>query len=144
MELTDKTGDKGKRSLIGRGKLLFSKPFGRMDRDFFKNPIVFWLLVLSLLANLVDWGALFFFIKPVDQTIILHYNVYFGVDLVGNWKQAFALPSIGLVILLMNLVLAAFFWDRGERIASHILMIASLMAQLSLLIAASSVVIINY
>lgn len=113
-------------------------------QDFFKNKIVLWAISLNLLVNLANWIALWRFLRPVDYSIILHYNVYFGVDLTGNWKNAFILPFVGLVIFLINLVLAYYFFSKLERIASHILLIASLMAQLSLLIASASVILINY
>lgn len=112
--------------------------------DFFKSHIVLWLIVLSLIANLTDWSILGIWIKPVDFPIILHYNVYFGVDSVGDYRQAYLLPAIGLILFLINLVLALYFYKQKERIASYILLMAMLMIQLSLIIASVSVILINY
>ena len=111
---------------------------------FFQNRIVFWLSILSLAANLVDWVILKIFIKPVDFPIILHYNVYFGVDKLGDWNKVFLLPSLGLVLLLTNLFLSRHFYRQKERIASHLLLMATLMLQLSLIVASVSIIIINY
>jgi hypothetical protein len=113
-------------------------------QDFFRNQIVVWMLILTLIANLADWISLKLFIKPVDFPIILHYNVYFGVDMLGSWKQAFALPFLGLVLFIINFSLSLYFYHQKERIASHILLMATLMLQLSLIIASISVIIINY
>lgn len=113
-------------------------------QDFFQNGIVRWLLGLSGLVNLAIWVSLKIFIKPVDLPIILHYNVYFGVDTLGDWRQVFILPLLGLVLLVINLLLAIHFYGKKERIASHILLMATLMLQLSLLVASASVIVINY
>lgn len=125
------------KSLISKSKLFFKN-------NFFKNRLVLWMISLSLICNLINWAILWYFIKPVDSSIILHYNVYFGVDMTGDWKGAFILPAIGLIIFLTNLILAHYFFQKLERIASHILLMASLMAQLSLLIASLSIILINY
>lgn len=113
-------------------------------QEYFRSQIVVWLLILSLAANLADWISLRLFIKPVDFPIILHYNVYFGVDMLGNWKQVFILPFLGLILFMINSYLSLYFYHQKERIASHILLMATLMLQLSLIIASISVIIINY
>ena len=113
-------------------------------QDFFQNGIVRWLSILSLAANAAIWIGLKIFIKPVDLPIILHYNVYFGVDNLGDWRQVFILPVLGLILFAINFSLAIHFYGQKERIASHILLMATLMLQLSLLVAAVSVIIINY
>jgi hypothetical protein len=113
-------------------------------QEFFKNKIVLWMAIASLVLNLANWIILGIFIKPVDYSIILHYNVYFGVDMTGSWKSVFFLPGIGLLLFLVNFFLAFYFYKKLERIACHILLMAGLMAQLSLLIANISVILINY
>ncbi len=112
--------------------------------EFLRNPIVQWLLIASLFINLADWAALAFFIRPVDFPIILHYNVYFGVDIIGGWWQAYFLPFTGAVILLVNAVLAHFFYGRKERIASYVLLMAALAIQAGVAIAEAGVILINY
>lgn len=144
MEISKRKLDENRESLTSKSKLFFKVKLFEKHKDFFRNPIVFWLLILSIFFNLTNWAALAIFVKPVDKTIILHYNVYFGVDSVGHWGQAYFLPAIGLILLIANLTLADYFYLRKERMASHILMMTALMAQLSLLIASASVILINY
>lgn len=112
--------------------------------DFFKSHISVRLLVLNLLFNLIDWSILFIYIKPVDFPIILHYNVYFGVDMLGEWQQVYLLPVIGLFLFIVNFSLSVYFYRGKERIASYLLLMAGMMIQLSLIIASVSVIIINY
>jgi len=113
-------------------------------KDYFKSHIVLWLIILSIVSNLANWIVLAIFIKPVDFPIILHYNVYFGVDMLGNWKQVFTLPAVGIILFGVNIFLSMHFYANRERIASYLLLMATLMIQLSLLIAATGVIVINY
>ncbi|MDP1619865.1 MAG: hypothetical protein Q8M12_02610 [bacterium] len=83
-------------------------------------------------------------IQPVAFPIILHYNVYFGVDLVGGYRQVYILPLIGFILFLINSSLSIYFYGQKERIASYILLIAVLMIQLSLVVASTSIILINY
>jgi uncharacterized membrane protein len=99
---------------------------------------------LAVFVNIINWIILLVFLKPATENIILHYNVYFGVDMTGKRFQAFMSPSIGLVIFFINYFLSAYFFRNKETIASYILLICALMAQLSLIIASISVIIINY
>ncbi|GBE16794.1 hypothetical protein BMS3Abin15_00618 [bacterium BMS3Abin15] len=114
------------------------------SQEFMKNSIVRWLLVGTVFLNVANWVFLAIFIHPVDFNIILHYNVYFGVDLIGDWWQTYILPSMGIVFLLINFFLAHQFYRSGERIASYILLLASLMIQIGLIIASVGIVLINY
>jgi len=114
------------------------------SREYFSKPMVLWLLSLILLANLAEWTLLFIFIKPVDLPLILHYNVYFGVDVTGSWKQVYFLPAIGLFLFIVNWLLSLYFYKNQERVAAYLLLLAAFFIQLSLLIAAASVIMINY
>jgi len=137
MEKMENKKKENSKSLKNRFKLFFKQ-------EFFKNRIVLWIISLNLVLNFSNWAILWWFVKPVDSLIILHYNVYFGVDMVGNWKSVFFLPGIGLLLFFINFFLAFYFFKKLERIACHILLMASLMIQLSLFIASSSIILINY
>lgn len=126
------------RGLIGeRLKSFFAK-------DYWQSRIVLWLLAASFMMNIINWLMLVIFVRPSVPTIILHYNVYFGVDVMGHRGWAYLLPAIGIFLLLINNFLASYFYSNKERIASYVLLITSLMIQLSLIIASISVIIINY
>ena len=123
-------------------KLFFKTRF--TSNDFFRNHIVLWLLLFGLIANAADWTILLVFMNRVDAAVILHYNVYFGVDMLGSWKLVFIMPAVGLVLYLINAFLADYFYRNNERIASYILLLAALMVQLSLIVASAAVIMINY
>ncbi|HPN96577.1 MAG TPA: hypothetical protein PLK35_02310 [Candidatus Moranbacteria bacterium] len=133
----DEKSKNSNKSLKDKIKLFFKN-------EYFQNKTNSWLLFLSLLADLINWAVLVIFLRTSTSNIILHYNVYFGVDMIGNWKQTLLLPAIGLVIFAINFLLSRYFYFNKEKVASYILLAATFMAQTSLLIAALGVIIINY
>lgn len=137
MRAEDIAGKIGLKSLVDKIRLFLA-------RDFFRNRIVFWLLLLNLILNGASWVILAIFIQPIDLNIILHYNVYFGVDLMGSFRQVFFLPLVGLILWIINSFLAHYFYSQYERVASYILLTGAFMAQLCILVACASVIRINY
>jgi len=112
--------------------------------EFLRNPLAQWLLIMSLFVSVANWVTLAFFIRPVDFPIVLHYNVYFGVDIIGSWWQVYFLPLTGAVIFLTNAVLAHFFYRNKERIVSYVLLFAALAVQVGITIAEVGIILINY
>ncbi|MCK9379213.1 MAG: hypothetical protein M0P97_03690 [Candidatus Moranbacteria bacterium] len=126
-------------------KLYFFEKFKSFfDRDFFKNPIVFFLLLAILILNLASFIILTIFIEKSSSPVILHYNVYFGVDLIGDWWQIYIMPAMGLFFALVNLFLALYFYGQKERIASYCLMLASFIIEAGILISSILIALINY
>jgi hypothetical protein len=123
---------------------LIAKVRGFFVADFFSNSIVHWTLIASIFINAADWAALAYFIRPVDFPIILHYNVYFGVDIIGDWWQAYFLPLIGVIMLVINTLLAYYFFKQKERIASYLLLLTAIIIQAGVAIASAGIIFINY
>lgn len=113
-------------------------------REFFRNAIVQWFLIATLFLIAANWVVLAVFVRPVDYPIILHYNVYFGVDLIGSWWQVYLLPLMGTIMFFINTILAYIFYRQGERIASHLLLLASIIVQAGISIGIGGIVLINY
>lgn len=114
------------------------------SQEFFKSALIHWVLIGAFILNGVNWGLIAYFIQPVDFPIVLHYNVYFGVDVIGAWWQLYFLPAIGLIIMTVNAVLGYLFYKKKERIVAHLLMLATFIAQISVTVAVASLLIINY
>ncbi len=113
-------------------------------QEYFHSGLIQWVLIGSLILNVANWIFIAFFIRPVDFPIILHYNVYFGVDVIGSWWQMYFMPLIGLLILLVNAFLGYLFYQKKERIAAHLLMLATFVVQIGLSVAVASLLLINY
>src|SRR5665647_2127684 len=82
----------------------------------------FWTIAgLLFLLHAIIVGALAIFFRPSDNHVILRYNVYFGIDLLGAWWQVYLLPVLSLAFLLANLSFAHRFLKRGEWLLSILL-----------------------
>ena len=135
--IMENNNQKEHKSLTEKFKLFFKGPF-------LNDKINFWLVILMFLGNIINWLILLVFLKPATENIILHYNVYFGVDMTGKRSLAYIMPAVGLLLIMINSYLAGYFHRNNETIAGYILLVAAFMAQISLIIASFSVIIINY
>lgn len=113
-------------------------------KQFFKNKLLVSLFISSFLINISNFLFLFYFIKKLNNLIILHYNVYLGVDLMGESNQLLLIPAIGAFFAVVNLILAIYFFSKKERMLSHILSLTTLIAQLGISVASGSMILVNY
>lgn len=65
-------------------------------------------LALGVFFQLVIWWYVARRFGYLEQPIFLHYNVIFGVDLVGEWWKIWLFPVAGLAVLLVNFLIAYF------------------------------------
>jgi hypothetical protein len=113
-------------------------------QSFYHNTFVRFSLLAVFILQAASFIVLGFFVRSQQSIIILHYNVYFGVDLVGAWGQIFMVPSIALVFVITNTFLAQWFYNQKERVASYVLLLASILVSLGSVFACVSVAFINY
>lgn len=111
---------------------------------FFENMIVRTLLGVNILFCAINFGLLGYFIIPTDSLIVLHYNVYFGVDIQGVWWQVFILPIAGTLFSLGHLFFAYRFYRQSERIAAYLMLFSSGLLNIGMVIGSASIVFINY
>lgn len=109
---------------------------------YFKHLPNLILLASAVLLNLAIWAWLLWQIKPTGEAIFLHYNVLFGVDLIGEWWKILYLPIAGAVILIVNAVLGWLMFSRDKFIAQFLNAVAVL-CQIFLLLAAALLVFLN-
>jgi hypothetical protein len=119
-----------------------------MSKDYYpiklyiKNIPNLIMLSSSLVLNLVVWFWLFWQIRPQEEQIFLHYNILFGVDLVGSWWRIVFVPLSGLLIFIINAILGWLLFGK-DKFASYILNAVSIFCQIFLLIVASLLVFLN-
>lgn len=111
---------------------------------FFKNTIIRILISVNIFFILVSFAILGYFIRPTDGLLVLHYNVYFGVDIQGIWWQVFILPIASTLFLSGHLFLARHFYGTSERIAAYLMLFGSCLMSIGVLIASTGIVFINY
>ncbi|MBP6889355.1 MAG: hypothetical protein KBC83_02795 [Candidatus Moranbacteria bacterium] len=133
--------------LRGQLQIEVEEPLLRIGKGktFFENSIVRSLLLMQTISFVALVGLFSFFLRPSKSLTVLHYNVYFGVDLLGAWWQTLILPGVSFVFVLVNLVLAyRFYTTQHERIAAYLLLLGSVMLLFSVALGCLSVVYINY
>lgn len=106
-------------------------------RVYFYINIVFniflWLLVYTMRMNMSQ------------ELVVLHYNIDFGVDLVGESKRFYAIPWLSLAVFSVNFLLVSFLIKyRHFKFVSHILFFTSLFVNIFLLISLSFIYLVNF
>jgi hypothetical protein len=97
-------------------------------------------------ANLLTWiAAIVIRRQATENTLILHYNVDFGIDNIAESWRVFFLPLSGLVINLINLILVSVLYKyRQEKLIFHLLFAGALLANLTILTALWALYLINF
>ena len=98
--------------------------------------------IISLIANIALWGFLFWRIRPQVEPIYLHYNIYFGIDLIGPWYKIYLIPLSGLIFLIINLIISLLIYKK-EKVISYFLMSTVIICQVFLALGAFSIIYIN-
>lgn len=115
------------------------------EKQFFENHIVRSLLLADIILLLAIFALLFWFIRPSEVLSVLHYNVYFGVDLLGAWWQTFVFPALSLIFVCIDIGLAYQLYTRQhERIAAYIVLLGSSMLLSGTLLGCVAIVYVNY
>lgn len=109
---------------------------------YWKDRWIFVSALFLLVSQLFMWGYGAFFIHPTTDQIFLHYNVVFGVDLIGEWWKVFAAPVGGLAIFLINFLLSWYCYGQ-DKIMSRFLTFAAALLNFGLALSLYLVVGLN-
>lgn len=113
-----------------------------------KSRLLWITNILAILINLGTWLFTYFEFQTILQRnpgvteFWLHYNIYWGTDKFGNWKQIFLIPITGVAIIIINLILSIFIYSKKE-ILSYFLAIASTFTQIFLFLACLLIILQN-
>ncbi len=77
--------------------------------------------------------------------VVLHYNINFGVDLVGKPSKLFVIPIFGLIVVFLNSLLSIVFVKfSGFKFVSQILLGVAIAVNIFLILALYFIYIINF
>lgn len=113
-----------------------------MIKDYFGDFWIRRILIAALALNAALFLFLYFFIRQTNLPVTLHYNVYWGVDYLGGARQLLLVPLIGLIILVLNSILGADFWQKNKLLA-YFFPAAAFAVQIFLFLAGISLYLIN-
>ncbi len=105
----------------------------KIAKVFYKDRFSFYLINSSLLIILATW--ILFIVKKIEKSplSVIHYNIYFGFDVLGNWTKLFFAPTLVLILTLINLILAIYFWAK-HRAWSYFLLTLILLSNIIIFI----------
>ena len=108
-----------------------------------QDKILLILFLVSLLINLILYLVIYLGIKPSAELLVLHYSVYFGIDLIGQWYKLYLMPAVGSFLFLVNFSLALFFYKK-EKIVSYLLTGATVLIEAFLVVGGVLLIWVNY
>lgn len=108
---------------------------------YWRDHWIFWSFVVAFLLQVFIWFYSISRLGDGDQ-YFLHYNIIFGVDLVGSRTRLMHLPGGGLLIFLVNLLLSWWLYGKDKFLA-RLLGVAAVIAQIFLLAAVILIVGLN-
>ncbi len=115
------------------------------DPSFWKNGMVRTLLGVSAFLLLISFGILWYFVGKRETPVVLHYNVYFGVDVIGEWWEAYFVPFVGLLFFLLHTMLSRYlFVFLREKVLSFGVLLSLVLLEAMVALAAGAVALVNY
>lgn len=109
------------------------------------KPSRFYLGVAVLLQAADWWQAIFIFKHLSGELLVLHYNIDFGIDLIGEPRRIFLYPLFGLGIFALNWIIAAALRRRQYfRLFAQLLLTAALLFSLFVSLALMFIYLINF
>jgi len=92
------------------------------------------IFAFSIIVNLAIWILLMFNVRPTGDLIPLHYNIYFGINLIGEWYQIFVIPAFGVFVIVINGILTKIYTH--DAYIKRMLLVSSVFNQFLLLLSA--------
>ena len=123
---------------VGRAKLA--------EAALYLIGLVFVSVYLSLLAalNILNWLLAYYVNKNVSQNlVVLHYNVDLGVNLIGQARDIYIIPTLGLSFIVINFLLLLNIYHKNKFVV-HLLLGFSLLVNLFLIASTSAIYLINF
>lgn len=110
-----------------------------LSSAYLADRLIFVSLAVSLLLNIILWIILLNKFGVKSEVIPLHFSVVYGIDFVGPTYLVFELPILGLLVLIVNSLLAKQLY-REQNLLAYFLTFGSSLVQILLLLAGLSVV----
>jgi hypothetical protein len=103
-------------------------------------------LAILILQNISLWVFVWLFSRQIGSSLaILHFNVDFGIDLVGDARKLMTIPLLGLFITLFNfLLLFVFVKNSNFKFIAHLLLASAFLVNVFLSLALGPIYWMNF
>lgn len=109
---------------------------------YFKDKVILSTVILNVLMQAGAWWLLINKINPNTDPVFLHYNIYFGIDYLGEWYKVFWMPASGLCFYLLNFIFSYIIYSK-HRPLSYLFVILATIYQSIFMVAAVLIILIN-
>ena len=126
--------------------IIFSKKLKSLIIDLFRYPVVKIYFLITVIINIFIWIGSYLMHKGISQDIaILHYNVDFGIDLIGSKNYLFIIPTLSLFFILLNKVILLILLKRDHfKFLANFLLGFLLLVNIFLILSLFSIYLINF
>jgi len=101
-------------------------------------------LLFLFTLNVINWWLAFYVNNNVSQNlVVLHYNVNLGVNLIGDVRDIYIIPTLGLTFIVINFMLLLNIF-RKNKFLIHLLLGFSLLINLFLIAGTISIYLVNF
>ncbi len=101
-------------------------------------------LIFLFSLNIINWLLAFYVNNNVSQNlVVLHYNVNLGVNLIGDVKDIYIIPTLGLAFIVINFLLLLNIF-RKNKFLIHLLLGFSLLINLFLIAGTVAIYLVNF
>jgi TctA family transporter len=87
---------------------------------YFKDRWILGSLVISGLFFGYTLVNTIRFIRPTSEQMFLHYNIIFGIDLIGEWWKLYLMPAAMLVVIILNFIISYFYYRHNRFISRYV------------------------
>ncbi|MBU0722281.1 hypothetical protein KKA93_02385 [Patescibacteria group bacterium] len=101
-------------------------------------------LLFLFALNIINWLLAFYINNNVSQNlVVLHYNVNLGVNLIGNARDIYIIPTLGLAFIAINFLLLLNIFKK-DKFLIHLLLGFSLLINLFLIAGTVVIYLVNF
>ncbi len=111
-------------------------------KEIIKDKVVVIPFILGIVLFLFNFIFLIFNIQPNNYLYIIHYRVLRGIDLFGSWFDIYYLIFVSGFILIINLLLIFFFWNRLKKL-SYFFIFSLPVLQIIILLSVINLILMN-
>lgn len=125
---------------------VFLRKYKILLNNLFRFSFIKIYFISIILINLFLWLATYYMYSNISQDIaILHYNVDFGIDFIGDKKLFFIIPLFGLIFILIDKIILLFLLKKNNfKFLAYFILSFLLLLHIFLVLAQYSVYSINF
>ncbi|MFH0956182.1 MAG: hypothetical protein V1801_03180 [Candidatus Falkowbacteria bacterium] len=101
-------------------------------------------LLFLFALNIINWLLAYYVNNNVSQNlVVLHYNVNLGVNLIGDARDIYIIPTLGLAFIVINFILLLNIFSKNKFLI-HLLLGFSLLINLFLIAGTVAIYLVNF